>query len=202
MCLTSDDGSQNMFVYQSKPDMLELKEEKGADYVLRWKSERVYTSKLKPLYTDFLHSIKLSGYRVEIKYNRDSVAVEQNNYITKIANAYIVYDLDACPKNPTNSFQFKDYLFRATNIVKSSDKEKWAYIGYGITFDNAGPWTSNDFAKNVIHFGVDNSSSSHTNNRINNILMLGKGPTYGINESVGSSEEKFSINFSKANTKF
>ena len=38
----------------------ELKEEKGADYILSWKPKGVYTSKLKPRYTAFLHSIKLS----------------------------------------------------------------------------------------------------------------------------------------------
>ena len=32
--------------------------------------------------------------------------------------------------------------------------------------------------------------------------MLGEGPTYGINGSFGSPEKKFSINFSKANSKF
>ena len=33
-------------------------------------------------------------------------------------------------------------------------------------------------------------------------LVLGEGPTFVINGSFGSSEKKFSINFSKANTKF
>ena len=42
--------------------------------------------------------------------------------------------------------------------------------------------------------------SSHSNNRNNNFLILGEGPTYGINESFGSPEKNFSINFSKANT--
>ena len=32
--------------------------------------------------------------------------------------------------------------------------------------------------------------------------MLSEGPTFGINGSFGSAEKKFSINFSKANTKF
>ena len=32
--------------------------------------------------------------------------------------------------------------------------------------------------------------------------MLGKGPTEVIHASVGAAEKKFSINFSKANTKF
>ena len=49
---------------------------------------------------------------------------------------------------------------------------------------------------------MDNSSSSHSDNRKNNFLILGEGPTYGINESFGSLEKKFSINFTKASTKF
>ena len=32
--------------------------------------------------------------------------------------------------------------------------------------------------------------------------MLGEGSTFGVNERFGSAEKKFSINFSKANTKF
>ena len=36
-----------------------------------------------------------------------------------------------------------------------------------------------DFARNVVIFGVDNRSSLHTDNRKNNVLVLGKGPTYG-----------------------
>ena len=60
----------------------------------------------------------------------------------------------------------------------------------------------NEFAKNVIIFGVDNNSSSHADNPKNNFLVVSEGPTYGINGSFGSEEKKFSINFSKANTKF
>ena len=50
-------------------------------------------------------------------------------------------------------------------------------------------------------FGVDNSSSSHSENRNNNFLVLGEGPVYGINGSFGSPEKKFTVSFSKANTK-
>ena len=39
----------------------------------------------------------------------------------------------------------------------------------------------NDFARNNIIFGVDNSSSSHFDNRENNFLTLIEGPSYGIN---------------------
>ena len=62
------------------------KEDKGIDYVLSQKSNGVYNSKLKPLYTGFLHSIKLSGYKMKITFVKDSLAVEQNDYLTKFVN--------------------------------------------------------------------------------------------------------------------
>ena len=61
----------------------------------------------------------------------------------------------------------------------------------------------NDIARNVIIiFSVDSSSLSHADNYKNNFLVLGEGPSFGINGRFGSPEKKFSINFSKANTKF
>ena len=37
---------------------------------------------------------------------------------------------------------------------------------------------------------------------MNNLLVLGEGPTNGINGSIGAIEKKFSINFSETRTKF
>ena len=105
--------------------------------------------------------------------------------------------------NPTNNLQFKNGLFEATKRVKNSDKEKYVYSGYGIILDSTGSWTfDNDFAGNVINFGVDNSSLSKNDNHKNNLLILGEVPTYGINGRFDSPEKRFSINFSQANTKF
>ena len=58
---TSNVGSPNTFFYQATLDTLELKKDKGSYFVLSWKLKGVYTSKLKVLYTTFLHSIKLLG---------------------------------------------------------------------------------------------------------------------------------------------
>ena len=66
MYFTSNDGSQNIFAYQPTLDALGLKKGKFTDYILSWKSKGVFNSKLKPLYTAFLHSIKLSEYRIGI----------------------------------------------------------------------------------------------------------------------------------------
>ena len=79
---------------------------------------------------------------------------------------------------------------------KNSDKSKYMYSGYGIAFDGAGSWKfGNDFAWIVVIFGVDNSSASHNDNRKNNFLVLGDGPTNDINGSGDAAEQKFSINF-------
>ena len=51
--------------------------------------------------------------------------------MSKIVDAYIVYDLDDCPKNHLKNFKFENYLFGATDIVKNSHKGKWVYSDYG-----------------------------------------------------------------------
>ena len=94
-------------------------------------------------------------------------------------------------------------LFGTTNIVKDSDKEKYVFSCYRIALDGTGEWNfGNEFARNVVIFCVDNSSSSHTDNCKNDFLVLGEGDTFGINESFGIPEKRFSINFAKAKTKF
>ena len=77
------------------------------------------------------------------------------------------------------------------------------YSSYGIAFDGAG-WLSfgDSFARNIMIFGVDNRSSSHTHNRKSNFLVISEDSACGINGSFGSPEKNFSINFSKARTKF
>ena len=138
-----------------------------------------------------------------IKFDKDPLVVEQNNYATKIENAYLVYDLDDWSKNPLDNFKLRSCLFGATNVVRNSDKEKWVYSGYGIAFDGSRSWNFDiSYTRNVLIFGIDNSSSSPTDNRKNNILVLGEAPTYGISGNFGSPENNFSINFNKAKTNF
>ena len=114
MYFTSNDGSQNTFVYQATLDMLNLKKDKGIDYFLNLKSNGLYNSKLKPLYTAFLHSIKFFEYRIGIKFGKDPLAVEQSNYMSKVVNVCIFYGLDAWQRNPSNNFKLKNCLFGAT----------------------------------------------------------------------------------------
>ena len=59
---------------------------------------------------------------MRIKFDNSVLAIEQNNYATKIVNAYVVYDSDDWPKILLNNFKLKNCLFGATNIVKYGDK--------------------------------------------------------------------------------
>ena len=77
------------------------------------------------------------------------------------------------------------------------------YSGYGIAFNGGDHWSFGyGTPRNVIIFGVDNSSSSYVGNLKNNFLILAKCTTFGINGSFGSPEKKLRINLTKATTKF
>ena len=64
------------------------------------------------------------------------------------------------------------------------------YSGYGITFDSESSWSfDNNIARNVRISCADNSLSSHAYKRKNNVLVLGKGTTSGINGRFGIPEK-------------
>ena len=59
------------------------------------------------------------------------------------------------------------------------------YKGYGIAFNRTGLWSfDNGFARIAVIFG----SSFYTDNRKNNFLVSGEGPTDYINDNVGAAE--------------
>ena len=60
---------------------------------------------------------------MRIKFDKDPLAVEQNNYASKILNVYIVYDLDAWSRNSTKNFKFKNCLLRLTRVIKTVIKQ-------------------------------------------------------------------------------
>ena len=58
----------------------------------------VFNSKPKPLYTALLNSIKISKCRIGIKFDKDPLAIEKNNYLFKKVHVFIAYHLDAWPE--------------------------------------------------------------------------------------------------------
>ena len=58
----------------------------------------------------------------------------------------------------------------------------------------------NNFLRNVIIFSFDNSSSAHSDIGKNSFLVLGEVPTHGVNDSIGTAEQKFGFNFKERQT--
>ena len=54
----------------------------------------------------------------------------------------------------------------------------------------------------AIIFGVDISSSVHIDNKIKEMLILGFGPTQGLDDTTLTGEAQWSVNFSRLNRKF
>ena len=69
------------------------------------------------------------------------------------------------------------------------------YSGYGMTFDRKGSYSVGaEVGRNVIIFGVDMSWSSHIDNQLKDILILGKGPTEGLEHTL-TAEKLYPIKF-------
>ena len=58
------------------------------------------------------------------------------------------------------------------------------------------------FSKNVITFGFDSCSSADASNRIKDILILGKSPTDGSDDTTTTAEGGYSVGFSEHGQKF
>ena len=148
--------------------------------------------KIKPFDTNlFLTMNNLANRRVSLKCN-NSVWVQKNSYSLYsnfILNLYIVYELDNLPRNYVNNFTLNMVDFLHSNWREIRAKFLTCN-GQGITFDGKSIWSfDNVFARNVVNFGVDNTSSSHINNQNNNCSVLGEGSIEGNINTVGSAEK-------------
>ena len=52
-----------------------------------------------------------------------------------------------------------------------------------------------DCGKNLVIFGIDNSSWVHIDNKKKFKLVLGEGPTHSLGDATITTEAKYSINF-------
>ena len=82
--------------------------------------------------------------------------------------------------NISNYRALENCLFGAVSVTKNADIDRYGYHGYGIGFDRHGSFSfpGTGLGQNVVIFGVDMSSSTKTDNRKKDILILHKGPTY------------------------
>ena len=87
-------------------------------------------------------------------------------------------------------------------LTKNADLDKYGYSGCGIGFDVRSQISLpiGEWGKNII-FGVDNSSSKHLDNRIEDILVLGDGSTDAFDDTTTTSEAKYFVNITKSRKK-
>ena len=94
-------------------------------------------------------------------------------------------------------------MFGGVKLTKNADPDKYSYSGYGIGFDTRGQYSlpAGSVGKNVIIFGIDISLYVHIDNKRKDMLILGKGPTEGLNNTL-SVETQYSINFTRPGIQF
>ena len=80
----------------------------------------------------------------------------------------------------------------------------WSFSGYDIGFDSRSEFSITDgsMGKNVIIFGADMSSSVHIENKNKDILVLGEGPTQGLDDTTLTAEAIYPITFTQPNKRF
>ena len=120
-------------------------------------------------------------------------------------NIFIVFEIKLWPFNVGKDFALGHYLFGAYKLTKDTDSEKCKYSGYGIGFDTHGIFLLSDgiwFAKNVIKFGANMSSSVSIINKKKDILILCKVPNDGLDDTTLTAEKEYSVNFTEQQKKF
>ena len=159
-----NDSYQNFLVFAPKFSYLILDSNNKIDWILT----RISSEKIKPFDTNFEPTLSnLAKSKIILKFS-NSVLVQKkfssldSNFNLKL---YIVYELATWPRNPTNNFTLKNFLFGTVQLTRNPDKSKVTYNGWGIAFDRK-VFSSfdNDIAKNVTVFCVKNSSSPHNDN--------------------------------------
>ena len=121
-----------------------------------------------------------------------------------IINIYCVYKLDPVSSSRDDTFTVQNVLFGSMQITKNPDTSKYKFNGYGICFDEGGSFSKGNISngKNVLIFGIDESSLVHANNKANNIYAMGDLFVQGINDTTLNAEKIYSQNFTQASKKF
>ena len=174
---------QNYLVFQ--PLNKYFKVIANTDRVSSWKSKGLFAETIKPPTTsDNSLTPTLSYYGTTTRVKFTGSCLQQPNFSYshgKVGNIYIVCELGASSSH-NNDPTLKNCLFGAVTLTKNADIDKYGYSGYGIGFDRRSSFSfpGGGFGQNIIIFGVDMSFSAHIDNKKKDILVLGKGPTQGL----------------------
>ena len=134
-------------------------------------------------------------------FQQNKANISNNNVVI---NIYCVYKLDPISSSRDDTFTVQNAFFGAMQITKNADTDRYKYKGYGICFDEGGLFSIGNINKgrNVIIFGVHEDSVIHTNNKANNIFVMGDAFVQGINDTTLYAEKIYSQKFTQPSTKF
>ena len=121
--------------------------------------------------------------RLEGAYFKQTKLVRPNN--DNIVNIYIVYLIDPIISSRNTDYTVQNALFGGVKITQdATDTSKHKYEGYGICFDEGGMFSMGNInnGRNVLIFGVHKNSVIHSNNKANNIFIMGNGFVQSIND--------------------
>ena len=156
----------------------------NTDYVLSWKYKELPAESIKqPTTSDnsFTPELNQDKSKTRVKFNESCLQQSKISYIhSTTVNIYIAYELGASGshnKEPT----LKKCLLGAVTLTKNADIDKYKYC-YGIEFERRSNFSfpNDGFGQNIFIFGVDMSSFAHVDNKKKDILVLGKEPTQGL----------------------
>ena len=167
-----------------------------------WESKRLSDEKFTPPYTankSLSPKLIRNESRIRLKFDRSCLKAPFTPI--NVVNLIIVYELETWSRNLNNDFTLTYCLFGALKLAENVDPDKCKYSGYDIGFDLRSEISLPDgsMGKNSIIFGVNMSSSVHIDNKKKYILILDKGTTQGLNDTMLTSEAQYSIKFSISN---
>ena len=157
----------------------------------------VSRSVLPELKNDERMHVSLSGNH----FQQSKVIIPNND---NVINIYCVYKIDPIVSTRDDTFTIENALFGAVEITKNAGTSKYKYKGYDLCFDEGGTFSMGNInnGKNVLIFGVDESSLVHSNNKANNIYFMGDDIVQGINDTTLYAEKAYSQNFTQPSKKF
>ena len=169
----------------------------NTDHTSAWKSNWLSDNKLSPL-------LSYINTKIRIKFIENCLKQDKITFTHKsLVNIYIVYEINLWDCGYDDHITLENSSFGAAKVVKHADINMYKYSGYGIGFYRDGNVSiGHGFVKNLIFFGVDMSSSVHVDNKEKDILILGEGPTQGLDDTTWTAEKNYSINFTENNNKF
>ena len=98
----------------------------------------------------------------------------------------------SCVKNPwlrnlNTGFTLGSCLFGSVKLTKNADPDKYKFRCYDIGFDTRSEFPFTDES-------IDNNNKG--------ILILGEGPTQGLDDSTLTAKAKYLINFARSGERF